>query len=171
MRTVQLSSAAFSPYMIASREKPTEYQAILWFGRDGDLTRDGRPDLLLSGWTTKFGNELNPPAPLLLFAMALNGKFKDVSDLLPVRSIPGVGEILIGDLNGDGADDAFLAGFTDFPVLPVNSTVILSSASGFLAKQTPDQVAAHAVSLADFDGDGDLDIATPDYSSPPLSSI
>jgi len=108
----------------------------------GDL--DGDDDLDLAVGQVLFAG------PLRIFKNDGNGAFT------PAGSVPGlvsVAEVELGDLNGDGAADLVVRQFSDIGVL-------LNNGSGSFGSQTVLLTGSNAfeVTLADIDGDLDIDI-------------
>lgn len=121
-----------------------------------DINGDGAIDALVSngGWFDTFWNEGDGhfSEPEFAYYPAINGRYI------------GLWRVQPGDLNGDGRSDYLVHGCcgggsaTGEPV-NVYSTVWLSDGDR-LRKNTGQkfgQGSTHAVALADFDGDGDLD--------------
>jgi len=128
-----------------------------------DLNGDGFSDVVVGG--------LLDPGALIYFG---NG---DGTLRIPTR-ISGdfhVLELAIGDLNGDRVPDLVMFGFAD-PNGPAIIRVLLGKGDGtFAAPIDLDSLAGRSMVLADFNGDGILDLARevigPSPSTPILISI
>lgn len=115
----------------------------------GDLNGDGKLDLVVT-------NQTNHSATVLLgngtgaFAAAPGSPFQTGSIPLSVA---------IGDFNGDRIPDLAIANFNDG-----NITVLIGNGSGGFAQASSSPFAVGlfptSVSIADFNGDGNLDLAT-----------
>jgi hypothetical protein len=140
---------------------------FLEFSALADLNGDGLPEMIFSGWTfqSSSASTLNPPAPVFVLTPGSDGKLTFLNGgKLQDLKIPGTGDPVVGDFNGDGVQDVFFIGFTDFPVLPVASTLLLGSRTGnFEIRSVNPPIAAHSGDVADIDGDGDIDIVFSNY--------
>jgi len=124
----------------------------------GDFNGDGKRDAFV--FPGRFLVEEDTPATLILDH---NGSPIDGTDL--ITPPPGgihPRKLLVGDLNGDGADDAVLMdhGFDadPFPGAPVR--YVLSDGLGRMTAVIDHDLTGfhHAGALGDFDNDGDLDL-------------
>ncbi len=125
------------------------YVSHTQFAAFADVDGDGDPDLLTQG--------ANRETVLLLNNG--EGRFRD-STLVPGASIPAllnVGSIALGDLDGDGDLDAFVAAWTE----SVGNAIWLNDGAGSFTDASaglPDiREYSVDVALGDLDGDGDLD--------------
>jgi len=132
-----------------------------------DVNGDGRPDLYVASG----GYQLAPNSSLLQDRLYLNvggGRFvRDSTALPPLLASKGV--VRVGDYNGDGRPDLFIAGRLtprEYPY-PTRSFVLRND-GGFFTDVTA-QVAPELIqpggmvtdgAWLDFDGDGKLDLVT-----------
>ncbi|NQE60608.1 FG-GAP-like repeat-containing protein [Caulobacter sp. RHG1] len=142
--------------------------ANLLFSTYGDLTGDGWPEIVLSGWSYRGWNAPGkPPAvPITVISTSPTGtKIVDSAALLGVSSYPGTAMLRIADFNGDGRNDLFIAGHNESPFTVTQTTLFTWTASGFTAKQSAFLVTAHEGHVGDFDGDGKIDAVLSAYYS------
>jgi len=139
-----------------------------------DLNGDFNDDFVITGWTgcrpEGACGVRNPPVPVKLFIRGDDGRFVDKTlDLVGQEVEAWVNVPVIADLNGDGTPDIFLGGFTDLPAAEAPSKLLLSSGGGYSVVEAPHLFFwAHSAEAADLDGDGCMDIAISEATSPIL---
>ncbi len=116
-----------------------------------DVDRDGDPDALLSAGRAGLG----AANALQLFVNDGTGQFRDESS----RQLPairdGIDTVVVGDVNGDGAQDLLLA------QRPARISAVVNDGSGTFtmgASITLEAGTIHALETGDMDGDRDLDL-------------
>jgi hypothetical protein len=124
----------------------------------GDFNGDGNLDLAA-------GNQLSG-LPINVLLGYGDGAFNEVSSS-PFGLNSGVTSIAVGDFNGDGKLDLALGG-SDVTTGAGHLTILLGNGDGtFTATSaSPLAVAAsYSIAVADFNGDGKLDLAVPNYAT------
>lgn len=126
-----------------------------WGSCLGDLNKDGHLDIYVanSGADSLYLNNGDIPPT-----------FTDASNLLPTNNIEYHEDCTIADVNGDGWDDIYIAGYNQNSLLYINNqntTVSLRNAT------LPNQIysGAREIALVDIDKDGDLDAVTANHNS------
>jgi len=125
----------------------------------GDYDNDGDLDLLLAGFSKRFGNLLSRPVTKIY--RNEKGAFVEVGGLIP--AIPST--LLWGDYDNDGDLDILLSGSNNDPVdpnlPPTYFTKVFRNDGGGVFTDTLAPLAAEnggSIAWGDYDNDGDLDI-------------
>jgi len=135
-----------------------------------DINGDGRDDVAFSG----LGEHVDDPAPLYIWTSNEAGSMVNSTPVLIEGSVPvedrGFRQIIPADFNGDGRLDLFLESSGPEPDCGPNycfpggqNSLLLSDSDGKLTDVTTTHLPeyldfSHGCSVADFDGDGDVDI-------------
>lgn len=134
-------AAATMELPVYVRDRNAVPEKVLKFRPEGaawtvaDVDGDGRSDLIYFGASWGVPNQINPPAPILVYHNLGNGKFRLVeADQLIEGSVPKVNvarRILAADFNGDGRLDVIVAnhGHDFFPSPGEKNLLFLSRGS------------------------------------------
>lgn len=133
-----------------------------------DVDGDGVDELIAAGFET----QPNTPAAYKRTKISIfgweAGQFKDLSSrYLPngANLVEGVGDIGVGDFNGDGKVDVFLSAYSD---MEFNVNVYaLYNRGGFFEKRLIENIVGwqHGVAVADVNGDGFADVIAAGYGT------
>ncbi len=137
----------------------TNALALADFDLDGDL------DILTAN------DEAWPSSSRGYFQNVGFGRFKDVSESLLPNAATVPYDVAVGDVDGDGRPDAVFAEFRLLQfLLGFQNQLLLGSPGGKLvdasSRLPQEQDLSVAVELADFDGDGDLDLLVANVYAP-----
>ena len=126
----------------------------------GDLNGDGRTDLVA---TSYLGNTVVPLLQTNTGAFAVSN---------PMTTLASPVAVAIGDLNGDGRPDLAVADEGSAAL----SVFLNNGAGGFVLgfgprADYPTGTTPESVALADFNGDGRLDVLVPDYGASTVSVL
>ncbi|MGH9278414.1 MAG: FG-GAP-like repeat-containing protein [Acidimicrobiales bacterium] len=126
----------------------------------GDMNGDGNPDLVVAD---TFSNNL----------FVLLGDGAGGFGAPTVTAAGGGHGIAVGDVNGDGILDAVVGSQENDADFSDKVWVLIGNGSGGFGSQTNFAIGyrPRAVAMSDFDGDGDLDIAAPNYGSDNVSVL
>ena len=127
-----------------------------------DIDGDGSLDVIGSRAIDGFG----PGAPIEILLNDGNGRFPQTTSGLITGAAPGLihaRQWLVGDFNGDSADDLFVAdhGLDQFPFPGFPNTLLLSSGGSLSNSSSNVGMASaftHGAAVGDIDNDGNLDI-------------
>jgi Ca2+-binding RTX toxin-like protein len=133
-----------------------------------DLDNDGYDELIFAGFET----QPNTPANYDNTKMAIfgwsNGQFRNItSQWLPggLDSVEGVGDIAIGDFNGDHLTDLYLSAYADMD-FKVNAYQLLNTGSSFNKVSFGLNQWEHGVASGDLNDDGYDDVLPFSYLPP-----
>lgn len=119
-----------------------------WSGSAADLTGDGNLDLFLAD-------------PFVLFAGDGRGNFREVAHGIPA-TLAIAQDMAVADIDGDGDLDLAVALWGNPFLQPVRTMLLANQGNGTFVETTatamPNAFASHAVTFADVDGDGVLDL-------------
>jgi FG-GAP-like repeat len=178
-------SGAQEPFFPISYTQPTVFPGTKPLGRFGDqfasptrtavvdLNGDGFKDVVL-GLSVGLLNEASPAITPRFLISDGNGGLVDRTEELIIPPLPQMfapGGIHVADFNGDGRPDLFFSntgketgGFGPFSCHPgEQNRLLMSQADGRYRDTTADSLPSlvdfsHGSSVADIDGDGDIDI-------------
>ncbi len=126
----------------------------------GDVNNDGLDDVVIGGWTGVNGKKTR----LLIFIQNLDGTLTDRTlDLVSDNLYDGSNRTFIADFDRDGFNDIWLPGYNDCAGCAANSVMLWGGSTGFTRDEFRDGLDSHGACLADFNGDGYLDMAVRGY--------
>ncbi|HSH90322.1 MAG TPA: FG-GAP-like repeat-containing protein, partial [Ramlibacter sp.] len=159
--SVLISSARFTASLVAViTPDETLNTSPVWFGASGDLTGDGYPEVMLTGWGS-YAGPASPAQPVYLLSTHASGTTViDAADYLGLGSITGTSAPRIADLDNNGLGDFFFLPYGENPFDPQTPYVVRQVAPGefeTVAIAGPDMI-SHSSTEGDFNGDGFLDL-------------
>ena len=132
------------------------YTGMVYYGNYGDVTGDGNPDMVISGWTVNTGN-----TPGRIFVLEIDPK-QGITNI-QWKENEGTAAPWVEDFDGDGVDEIISIGFYDFPVAPAPTIYFNGGLEN--SQVIGPNIDSHESSLVDFDKDGDLDVVAISYNN------
>ncbi len=153
---IDYSKLNFSSKSGPKYELTDGYTGMVYYANSGDVTGDGKDEMVLSGWTVDTGN-----ASGRIFII-------EVDPGIGIQNITwteneGTAAPWVEDFDGDGVDEIMSIGFYDFPVAPAPTVYFDNGLENGLIVG-PD-IDSHESSLVDYDNDGDLDVVAISYNN------
>lgn len=138
----------------------TEYGSAVFGATAGDFNRDGRPDLAVIQRSV-----------VTVLSAQKNGRFRTMAAYFTAGIDPEF--VTTADLNGDGKLDLVIANSGFYPSYPGNVSILLGNGDGSF--QSPKTYTADftpvSIAVADFNGDGKLDLAVANNYSDDVSIL
>ncbi|MET0274473.1 MAG: VCBS repeat-containing protein, partial [Phenylobacterium sp.] len=162
--SVQLATSLFTVSAVGTPVKPENSTIV--YSASGDLTGDGWPEIVISGWTFRGWDAAGTPtpAPLTVFSTSAAGvKMLDAAQLFGTATSPGTAILRIADFTGDSRNDLLMAGHNESGFVPTQSTLFVNTGVGFTQKPFGPKVTAHEGEVGDINGDGRLDVVLSAY--------
>lgn len=168
--SILIPASGFKGTLIAAIvPDPTLSQGSVMFSASGDLSGDGYPEMVVTGWGGDDPTHQLLYSPVYLFSTNSSGaSMLDPMQLLGVSSIPGTSTPRILDLDNNGLNDFFYLAYnetrTQFPAsndfAHEYSQIFLQTAPGHfvVSNMTAGKTLSHNSSLGDFNFDGYADI-------------
>ena len=153
---IDYSKLEFSSKSGPNYDQTDGYNGMVYYGNFGDVTGDGKPDMVISGWTVDTGN-----ASGRIFLLELDPENGITS--VEWTDNEGTAAPWVEDFDGDGIAEITSIGFYDFPVNPA-PTIYFDGGLENGVSIGPD-IDSHESSVVDYDGDGDLDVVAISYNS------
>ena len=162
--SVNIPASAFKGSHLGTIVAPP---TTVFYSAAGDLTNDGYPEVLFTGWTYQgFDFTGTPPtAPIFLFSTHAGGVTTlNPQQILGTSGNPGTSTPRILDLDRDGRNDFLTLGHNESPLVPTPSERFLQRADGSFARAAfgPKQE-AHNSNVGDYNGDGFPDTLASSY--------
>jgi hypothetical protein len=164
--SVLIPSPAFTASLISlvptPANAPDSGLQFIRFGTSGDLTNDGYPEVVISGWSFRGWDATGTPVatPLYLFSTNATGTI-----LLGISSLPGTTSPRILDLDRNGLNDFVYLGHNESPFTPTISQAFLQTSPWQFSPTTlpGPKIASHNSNVCDFNQDGFPDIVASTY--------
>ncbi len=163
--SVNIPASAFKGRHVATVAAPP---TTVFYQASGDLTNDGYPEVLFTGWRySGFGvGGATVDAPLFAFSTNATGTtVVSPQTLLGTATVAGTSTPRIMDLNRDGRTDFFYLGHNESPALPTSSERFLQNANGTFTRSpiAGPKLEGHNSGTGDFNGDGFIDVISAAY--------
>ena len=153
---IDYSKLEFSSKAGPKYDQTDGYTGMVYYGNFGDVTGDGKPDMVISGWTVDTGN-----ASGRIFLLELDPENGITS--VEWTDNEGTAAPWVEDFDGDGIAEIMSIGFYDFPVAPA-PTIYFDGGLENGVSIGPD-IDSHESSVVDYDDDGDLDVVAIGYNN------
>ena len=132
------------------------YTGMVYYGNYGDVTGDGKPDMVISGWTVNTGNSAGR-----IFVLEIDPN-QGITNI-QWRENEGTAAPWVEDFDGDGVAEIMSIGFYDFPVAPAPTIYFYNGLNN--GRLIGPNIDSHESSLVDYDNDGDLDVVAIGYNT------
>lgn len=163
---MQLGGTVFAGHFNYSDSQSFHYAVRYLYSVD--LDQDGLDEVIFAGFETQFNTPENyDDTKITIFGWS-NGRFQDVTQSwLPgeMSQVEGVGDIAIGDFDGDGRPDLYLSAYADMNYL-VNAYQLINRGSSFEKISLGLSEWEHGVITADLNQDGYDDVVVFGYLHP-----
>ena len=137
-----------------------EFAWVSWMTGFADLNQDGLPEIIAGyrhEYSKGYGRWTRSPYQYGFYSTADSFEHPAGTKFLGARTM------LTQDFNGDGEDDViFVQHGPDFaPYEPARNEIVLSTPEGYVTRYINGGASTfHGGAAGDFDGDGDIDVAT-----------
>jgi hypothetical protein len=163
--SVNIPAAAFKGTHLGTIVAPP---TTVFYSAAGDLTNDGYPEVLFTGWTFRGFDAVGEAAaaPVFLFSTNATGAVAlDPQRVLGTSGVAGTSTPRILDLNRDGRNDFFYLGHNESPAFPTRSERFMQNADGTFARLAiaGPKLEGHNSNVGDFNGDGFIDVLSSSY--------
>ena len=152
---IDYSKLEFSAKVGPMYELTEDYTGMVYYGNYGDVTGNGKPEMIISGWTVNTGNSAGR-----IFVLELDPE-NGITNIQWIEN-EGTAAPWVEDFDGDDISEIMSVGFYDFPVAPA-PTIYFDGGLGNGQVIGPN-IDSHESSVVDFDKDGDLDVVAISYN-------